>query len=165
MPTIWTNLLKFSRPILVWKRLCRFCRPAAQVQGEWNRTEGGMQPVAKREGPAIWCAARYAEDKHKPDRMVQRPQLQERSRRGHAQLKKCKNTKNARNEYYASKFNGAPLNARRCRPRLAGAQGAHYANARELSCHTRGVLRGHYDTMPCPTGLPSGARRCWVPLA
>jgi hypothetical protein len=80
--------------------------------------------------------------------------------------KNARNT-NARNKIldYASKFNGAPLNARRCRPRLAGAQGAHYANARELSCHTRGVLRGHYDTMSCPTGLPSGARRCWVPLA
>ena len=79
----------------------------------------------------------------------------------------CAAQKMQKKKYYTSKFkfNGAPLNARRCRPRLAGAQGAHYANARELSCHTRGVLRGHYDTMSCPTGLPSGARRCWVPLA
>ena len=64
-----------------------------------------MQPVAKREGPAIWCAARYAEDKHKPDRMVQRPQLQERSRRGHAQLKKCKKHKKCK------KQNTSPLNS------------------------------------------------------
>ena len=59
---------------------------------------------------------------------------------------------------------GAPVNAWRCRPRLAGAQGAQYANTLALSCHTRGVLRGHHDTMPCPTSLPSGARRCWAPL-
>jgi hypothetical protein len=31
-----------------------------------------MQPVAKRVGPAIWCVACHAEDKHKPDRIVQR---------------------------------------------------------------------------------------------
>ena len=197
MPTISTHLLKCYRHILVWRRLWRFCRPAAQAQGERNGTgkdcceaatcPRGMQPVAKRVGPAIWCVACHAEDKHKPDRIVQRHHfvlcrkivlVHERfsfsffsfflilfflffkePRFQGSFIRYC--TKSAT---FPHTLYGAPVNAWRCRPRLAGAQGAQYANTLALSCHTRGVLRGHHDTMPCPTSLPSGARRCWAPL-